>query len=250
MIELSASAVLLDIEGTTSPVSFVYDVLFPYARDNARSFLEKKWDNPTLLLACDLLAKEAGFSDSYIWLNSEERVPAMIDKVLREFNRLMDVDSKSRGVKELQGLIWAEGYETGKLQSKLFDDVPQALASWKASGHIIAIYSSGSSTAQRVFYEHTEFGDLSDYFNGFFDTSCGPKRDASSYKMIASRLNRTPEQMVFISDVCAELDAAASVGFQTLHMVRPGNSEPAGEKHTPLNSFYDLQILIPETINS
>ncbi len=250
MIELSASAVLLDIEGTLSPVSFVYDVLFPFARENARSFLEKNWDSPALLPACDLLAKDAGFSDSYVWLNGLDRVQDMIDRVMSEVNKLMDADSKSRGLKELQGLIWADGYEAGKLQSKLFDDIPQALACWKASKHLIAIYSSGSSTAQRVFFQYTEFGDLTDYFSGFFDTSCGPKREASSYKMIASLLKREPEQVVFISDVIAELDAASSTGMKTLHMVRPGNAEPAGEKHRAANSFYDLQVLVPEEINS
>ena len=250
VIELSASAVLLDIEGTVSPVSFVYDVLFPFARENARSFLQKNWDSPALLPACDLLAEDAGFSDSYVWLNGLERVQDMIDRVMTEVNKLMDADSKSRGLKELQGLIWADGYESGKLQSKLFEDVPQALACWKASGHLIAIYSSGSSTAQRVLFQYTEFGDLTDYFSGFFDTSCGAKRDASSYEMIAARLSRQPEQVVFVSDVLAELDAASSIGMKTLHMVRPGNNDPAGDKHSTVKSFYDVQVLVPEAANS
>lgn len=250
MIETSASAVLLDIEGTVSPVTYVYETLFPYARENARAYLERNWDSPDLIPVCDLLAREAGFSDSYVWLNGLQRINDMIDKVMNEVNRQMDADSKSRGLKELQGLVWADGYESGKLRSQLFEDVPQALACWKASGHLIAIYSSGSSTAQRVFFQHTEFGDLTDYFSGFFDTSSGAKKEASSYKLIAARLNRSPEHIVFISDVTAELDAASNIGMQTIHIVRPGNAEAAGDKHTSVASFYDLQVLVPEAINS
>ena len=246
MIEFTANTVLLDIEGTLSPVSYVYDVLFPFALQNARSYLERCWDDPNTLQACDLMARDAGFASSYDWLDvSESKREDMINKVVAEVERLVAADAKSRGLKELQGFIWAEAYASGKLCSKVFEDVPQALACWKASKLLMAIYSSGSATAQREFFGHTEFGSLVDYFAGFFDTACGPKKEAESYRRITNLLNRNASEMVFMSDIVAELDAAREAGLQTLLLLRPGNAKQTESDHQKIESFYDLRILQP-----
>jgi 2,3-diketo-5-methylthio-1-phosphopentane phosphatase len=246
VIEFTANTILLDIEGTLAPVSYVYDVLFPYALENARSYLERCWDDPNTLQACDLMALDAGFTSSYDWLDVAETKRAdMISKVVAELERLAASDAKSRGLKELQGIIWAEAYASGKLCSKVFEDVPQALACWKASKMLMAIYSSGSATAQREFFGHTEYGSLTDYFAGFFDTSCGPKRDAESYKRIIKLLNRNAAETIFMSDIVAELDAAREAGLQTLLLLRPGNAPQPESDHQKLETFYDLRILQP-----
>lgn len=246
MIELEGKAVLLDIEGTTSSTTYVYDVLFPFARENARSYLERCWDDKNTLEACDLIAKEIGFDSSYDWLHGEEKRSDMIDKVMLEVEKLMSKDSKSKGLKELQGFIWAEAYSSGLLCSQVFVDVPQALACWKATGLLMAIYSSGSATAQRVFFRHTEFGDLSDYFAGFFDTSCGPKKESDSYARIAKLLNHSPNEIIFFSDTVDELNAASKAGMQTVLLLRPDNAQQAESEHQTIPSFYDIRILQPQ----
>ena len=245
MIELEAKAVLLDIEGTTSSTKYVYDVLFPFARQNARSYLERCWDEKNTLEACDLIAKEIGFDSSYEWLHGEEKRSDMIDKVMVAVEKLMDDDSKSTGLKELQGFIWAEAYSSGLLCSQVFVDVPQALACWKATGLLMAIYSSGSATAQRVFFRHTEFGDLSDYFAGFFDTSCGAKKESTSYARIANLLSYKPEEIVFFSDSVDELNAAMQAKMQTVLLLRPDNAEQPGSDHPSIPTFYDIRIQQP-----
>lgn len=249
MIEIQANAVLLDIEGTTSPIGYVYDVLFPFAKNNVKSYLERCWEHPDTLAACDLLAKDAGFQSSYDWLSNEPTRESMVEKVLVEVYRQMEADLKTQGLKALQGFIWAEGYESGLLQSKLFEDVPQALACWQATGLTMAIYSSGSATAQRAFYAHTEFGDLSDYFGGFFDTSCGPKREAASYTRIAKLLDKEASGIVFFSDAVEELDAAKQAGFQTVFVSRPENPEQPNSSHPSIPTFYDIRIMQPETVS-
>lgn len=243
MIEIAAKTVLLDIEGTVSPISYVHDVLFPFARKNTRSYLERCWENTNTLEACDLLAREAGFESSFHWLQNEEKQSDMIDKVMELVNRLMDEDSKTIGLKALQGFVWAEAYGSGLLRSQVFVDLPQALASWKATGLTIAIYSSGSATAQRDFFTHTEYGDLSDYFAAYFDTSCGPKKESQSYSRIAKILSQEVGDMVFFSDTLAELEAAKEAGLNTVLMKREGNAEENKNGHLELASFYDLRII-------
>lgn len=243
MIEIEAKAVLLDVEGTTSATSYVHDVLFPFARDNARSYLERCWDDQNTLEACDLIAKEAGHGSSYDWLYHIEKRSEQIDMVMDEINKLMEQDSKSKGLKELQGFIWAEAYSSGLLCSQVFVDVPQALACWRATKLLMAIYSSGSATAQRVFFRHTEFGDLSDYFSGFFDTSCGPKKEKDSYIRIAKLLNQETKDVVFFSDLVDELDAARDAGMQTVLLLRPDNAKQAESTHKSIPSFYDVRVV-------
>lgn len=242
MIKINASVVLLDIEGTTSAISYVHEVLFPYAKQNARSFLERNWDQRDTLAACDQMARDAKYASSYDWLNQLNTREQMIDTVIGNFNELMDADVKATGLKELQGLIWAEAYEAGQLQSKVFEDVPKALSEWQNDNILLAIYSSGSSIAQRVFFANTEHGDLSHFFCGFFDTSSGGKQDAESYHKIAKLLNKSTGEIAFFSDIVAELDAAKSAGMQSVLMQRPGNKAQPASTHQTISSFDQVKI--------
>ena len=249
MIEIRANTVLLDIEGAISSYTYIHEVLFPFAVNNARSYLERCWDNVETLTACDSMAREAGFKSSYEWLNPGEiKRQDMIDTVLSEIERLTKADSHSNGLKELQSFIWAEAYATGRLCSQVFDDVPQALACWKAAKILMAVFASRINTAQREFMEHTEYGSLVDYFAGFFDLSCGSMTDPSSYDRIARLLNRQASEIVFVSDPLPRLEAAHSAGMQTLRLLRPGSVQQKQSIHTCAPSLYDVRILPQESL--
>jgi enolase-phosphatase E1 len=228
---------LLDVEGTTSAVSFVYDVLFPYARGQAETFLREHWTHAPLKRALELMAQDAGQPSLGAWvdLNSPATAQATI---LAEVHRLMDADVKATGLKELQGLIWTIGYKSGQLKSHVFDDLPPALMRWTANDLDVRIYSSGSITAQKLFFAHTEHGNLLPFLSGHYDTTTGPKREAGSYHKIAADFNLPPEQILFLSDVVEELDAAHSAGLQTCLIERPGNAvAPAGHTHATSTTF-------------
>jgi 2,3-diketo-5-methylthio-1-phosphopentane phosphatase len=249
VIELTATGVLLGIEGTLSPHAFLVDILMPFAVGNARSYLERCWDDVETLTACDLLARDAGYESSYDWLNvAETKREDMIEKVIIELDRLTSEKLETPGLKELQGFIWAEAYASGRLSSQVFEDVPQALACWKAGRILVSIYASRNAPAQREFFGHTEYGNLIDYFAGFFDSSTGPMTDPASYGRIARRLGIKEPDIVFVSDVLAELDAAGRAGLQTLTLTRPGNVSKNGLPHQSVPSFYDVRILQPENV--
>jgi enolase-phosphatase E1 len=233
-------AVLLDIEGTTSSVRFVYEVLFPFARDRAGDYLKNHWNEAETQHACELIARDAGAGSLAAWSGIVSEDGAR-EKVVAEVHRLMDGDVKATGLKELQGLIWRDGYLSGQLCSHVYDDVLPALERWTKAGLEIRIYSSGSVTAQKLFFGHTIKGDLLSYFRGHYDTTTGPKKEAASYRAIAEDMGLAPGQILFCSDVLAELDAAAAAGLQTTLVVRPGNAAVAEtHSHPVVNSFDDL----------
>ncbi|MBY0549206.1 MAG: acireductone synthase [Candidatus Obscuribacterales bacterium] len=238
---MNIRGVLLDIEGTVSPVSFVYDVLFPFARNNAESFLGRTAETVETKHALQLMAKDAGFSTLEEW-SAAAPEKSQLEVALEEVNRLMDNDIKATGLKELQGLIWAEGYASGVLNSVVFDDVPVALSDWKKEGCSIRIYSSGSATAQKVFFENTIFGNLCCFLSGYYDTTLGAKREATSYERIADAFGLPAREIVFLSDVPAELDAAKAAGMQTRLVVRKGNASAGEHQHAILHSFLDFEI--------
>jgi enolase-phosphatase E1 len=236
----STRGILLDIEGTVSPVSYVYDVLFPFARKNSQDYLNRKWSEASTRRALDLMAIDTGAGDWSDWLGTTRSREESIQIVLSEIDRLMDGDVKATGLKELQGLIWFEGFTTGKLLSKLFSDVPPALQHWKESGADVRIYSSGSVTAQENFFKYTEDGDMTPYLNGFYDTTTGPKRDSISYSEITKDFAMPAGDITFFSDIPEELDAARSAGMQATLVVRPGN-KPVDRKDYPvIESFASL----------
>lgn len=235
MITVRASAILLDIEGTTSSVRFVYDVLFPYARQHVLAFLRRHLDEQPVRTACESIVQESQADDLPRDLTPEN--------VCEHVYRLMDRDAKTTGLKELQGMIWRDGFESGELKAHVYDDVVPALEGWRKAGKKICIYSSGSIAAQKLFFGHTIQGDLLEFFSGHFDTTTGPKKVATSYAAIAEAMKTPPGQIVFVSDVPAELDAARAAGLQTVLSLRPENppvENPAG--HPSIRSFSELMI--------
>lgn len=229
------SAILLDIEGTTTPISFVYDVLFPYAREHLDEYCARADKDEAVAAAISQLREEASV---------ESRVSG---KEMPDFGNgapfaryLMDMDRKSTGLKMLQGLIWEKGYAEGSLKSEVFDDVPVALKKWREAGIRLRIFSSGSVLAQKLLFGHTKFGDLLEHFEGYHDTTTGPKRVADSYRAIAGAFGLPESEILFLSDVVEELDAAAQAGMKTGLMVRPGNKEADPGVHPVHKSFQEL----------
>jgi enolase-phosphatase E1 len=228
-------AVLLDIEGTTTSISFVYDVLFPYAAARLDACLEKSCAraDPAPELA-EALARLRGERDQ-----ERDREEPLADYA----RRLMAEDRKSTGLKMLQGVIWEEGYRSGELRGHLFPDVPGSLAAWRAAGLRLRIFSSGSVRAQKLLFGHTEHGDLTPLFEGFHDTTTGPKREAASYAAIAASYGTQAGSILFLSDVREELDAAAEAGMRTGMLVRPGNRPAEPGAHAVYRSFSEIPPL-------
>lgn len=227
---MTIRGILLDIEGTTSSVRFVYDVLFPYAKTHAAEFLDRRWGTPEVAAACELICQNAG------WCSFD------MAAILKEVDRLMAADAKATGLKALQGLIWEEGYARGELKSHVYPDVPPALEKWTTAGLDVRIYSSGSVAAQKSFFKNTELGDLLGFFRGHYDTTTGGKREAPSYTRIASDMGLSPGQVLFLSDVPAELDAAALAGMRTGLLIRPGNAPVGDGPHARYMTFEQIPV--------
>ena len=242
-------AVLLDIEGTTTPIAFVHDVLFPYARTHVRAFLAAEWHTDDVREATRRLivehAQDAVHADSPPPLAAHGDAAAR-DSLARYVEWLMDRDRKSPGLKLLQGLIWEEGYRAGTLHGHIFPDVANAFRRWHAAGLALAIYSSGSELAQRRLFESTAEGDLTAFIAAYFDTSVGPKKAADSYAHICTRLQVNPGAVLFLSDVVGELEAASAAGLQVALVVRPGNQpQPEGHRYERIHSFDDVGAAAP-----
>jgi enolase-phosphatase E1 len=235
--------VLLDIEGTTTPIAFVYDVLFPYARKHLTAFLNAHATDH------DVQSDINGFIEE----NARDAAQGLAPPAIQDQHKagaivsvaayaewLMDQDRKSTPLKSLQGRIWEAGYKAGELNSQVFADVPPAFARWRDERRDICIYSSGSVLAQKLLFSHTEAGDLTRFIRDYFDTNTGAKREAGSYRRIAASLNCAPSAILFISDVTAELDAAREAGLQTLLCVRPGNPSQPPSPHRQITTFDDI----------
>ena len=197
---------LLDIEGTTTPIAFVTDTLFPYARARLVSFLSRE-----------------GRADEASAFLAE-----------------MDRDSKSTELKAVQGRIWEDGYRSGELTGTVFGDVPRAFARWQSAGTSIAIFSSGSVLAQQWLFRRSSAGDLTPFIAQYFDTEVGPKRDPASYARIAATVALPPSSITFVSDVVGELDAARAAGMQTIMSLRPGNHPQPPHDHRVVHSFDEI----------
>jgi enolase-phosphatase E1 len=239
-------AVIVDIEGTTTPIAFVTEVLFPYARRHLRSHLEEHAGHADYTSLMNALQDEHSLAS-----RNAERVPAWQDhppdarlsSVTAFVEWLMDRDRKSTALKELQGRIWQEGYQRGTLVGSLFPDVRAAFERWHAQRVAIAIFSSGSVLAQQLLFRYSSDGDLTGYVSGYFDTRIGPKSDPDSYRRIASAIRVTPESCMFLSDVTRELDAASAAGMQVQLVVRAGNAPLSTPHHFPIiRSFEDVVI--------
>lgn len=245
---------LLDIEGTTCPVSFVSEVLFPYAREQLFPYLNQYQNKDFIqkLLAevhaawkkdrtpeAKTLAKRLNRADH----NTESSIsdPGLSpEEACLYLNLLIKEDRKLTALKDIQGLIWEEGYQKNILIAPLFADVPPALKRWHQRGIELAVYSSGSVHAQKLLYAHTNAGDLSPLFSHWFDTHTGAKTQQESYKTIATLLQAEPEEILFVSDSPAELTAAHSAGMISIFSCRPGNPHQQAEGYQKIKTFADL----------
>ena len=221
--------ILTDIEGTTSSISFVKNVLFPYAREALPAFVREHGHEPEVRRWLDAVAVDAG--------------GICQDAVLVEtLQGWIDADRKHTALKALQGLIWQQGYQDGDYAAHMYPDAPDALRAWHAAGHPLYVYSSGSVAAQKLFFGFSEAGDLTPLVSGWFDTEIGGKREADSYRRIAQAIGRAPSDIVFLSDVVEELDAAREAGIATVLLDRiedypsPRNGD-ATHGHTRVTSF-------------
>jgi len=197
-------AIVTDIEGTTSSISFVKNVLFPHARRALPAFVRAHGKDPEVRRWLDAVATEIAAS-------------ACDDAVIAEtLQGWVDEDRKHTALKALQGMIWEAGYQHGDYRAHLYPDVAPALHAWHAQGIALYVYSSGSVAAQKLFFGHSEAGDLTALFRGHFDTEIGHKREAASYQRIAQSIELPPGDILFLSDVVAELDAARAAGFATV----------------------------------
>jgi enolase-phosphatase E1 len=232
-------AVLTDIEGTTTSISFVYDILFPYAAARLDDYCGRPEPEPELAAALSRLRQEYDAEGT----QGAGLPPLGNGANIAEYaRRLMAEDRKSTGLKLLQGVIWEEGYLSGTIQGHVFPDVPEALASWRAAGYRLRVFSSGSVHAQELLFGHTAYGDLTPLFEGFHDTTTGPKREASAYVAIAAAYGLPAGEILYLSDVREELDAAAAAGMRTGLLVRPGNrpAEPGG--HAVYGDFAAVKL--------
>ena len=218
-------AVLLDVEGTTTPLAFVREVLFPYARARLPALLRERAGEPAVAAALAEVAEVAPGRDA-----------------LGVLLGWMDTDAKAGPLKALQGIAWREGYESGALRGLVYPDVAPALRRWAAAGVALYVYSSGSVEAQRLIFGHSEAGDLSGLFSGFFDTRVGGKREAASYRAIVARLGVAAGEVLFLSDVAEELDAAAAAGLQTCQVVRAEDATEASGRHPAAEEFGAVRL--------
>jgi len=234
-------AILLDIEGTITPISFVHDVLFPYARTQVKQYLAQHYEATETIADLSLLREEHAVDlqqDREPPPLAEAPVDIAIDSFVGYIFWLMDRDRKSRGLKSLQGKIWEHGYADGSLTAPLFADVLPAIEEMRRAGLKIAIFSSGSVLAQKLLFAHTNAGDVSKLIDRYFDTTTGAKTESSSYRQIAVALDLNPPTVLFISDVVAELDAAAVAGMRTILCIRPGNATQTHDgPHKVIDSF-------------
>ncbi len=221
-------AIVTDIEGTTSSISFVKDVLFPYARANLAGFIRSRAGDLQVKPLLEDVCRELGESLS-------------IEQIISQFIEWLDEDKKVTPLKSLQGLIWEAGYRQGDFKGHVYPDAAAKLKAWKTGSLSLYIYSSGSVYAQKLLFAHTEYGDLTPLFSGYFDTHIGGKKDRSSYLEIAGQLAIPAHQLLFLSDIKEELDAAKTAGFETIWLIRDGAPDPEAE-HRQVSSFDQISF--------
>ena len=238
------SHILLDIEGTTCPTSFVTETLFPYAQSALKNFLERHKDDPSISRLINDAEGE--------WMRDQDAESATLRhqsekidqpkhlKVEAYLQLLMSLDRKSTALKDIQGKIWKEGYTAGKVTSDLFEDAYEGLKRWHKKGFELGIYSSGSIEAQHLLYKYTRRGDIENLFSHWFDTHIGNKKKQLSYTAIASAMACKPQQILFISDNSDECDAAKSAGLHTLYSLREGNPQQEAGDHPIISNLEDV----------
>ncbi|XP_074575025.1 putative bifunctional methylthioribulose-1-phosphate dehydratase/enolase-phosphatase E1 [Curcuma longa] len=244
----SRHCIVLDIEGTTTPITFVTDVLFPYARDNVRKHLSSTYDSDETKDDIKLLRAQVeedlkqGLFGSVPIPPDDALKEKVIDSLVDNVESMIKSDRKITSLKQLQGHIWRTGFEHKELQGVVYDDVPEALKKWHESGIKVYIYSSGSREAQRLLFANTPYGDLRMYLSGFFDTTVGNKRESHSYSEISLSVGvDKPSQILFVTDVYQEAVAAKAAGLDVLISVRPGNAVlPENHGFKTIRSFAEI----------
>ncbi|MBE5251153.1 MAG: acireductone synthase [Enterobacterales bacterium endosymbiont of Blomia tropicalis] len=224
-------AIVTDIEGTTSDIRFVHNILFPYARQHLATFIRDHQDNAHVNAALDAVRAEV------------DQPNADREALIAILFSFMDQDRKSTGLKALQGMIWRDGYVNGNFTGHLYPDVAPALTAWQQQGLKLYVYSSGSVAAQKLLFGYSDEGDITGLFSGYFDTHVGAKRDVASYRTIAAEIGLPVEQLLFLSDIHQELDAAAAAGWQTLQLIRDDADNES--RHRQVNNFSQIN---PESI--
>ncbi len=226
---MTPRGILLDIEGTTTPIAFVYNVLFPFARQRMADYLTH---GSVADLTLEYDADVRSGNNPPAWSGGPEGYVSW----------LMDQDRKSTALKRIQGEIWFEGYKAGELHGEVFPEVPDVLRKWHEDGIDVRIFSSGSVLAQRLLFSSTEHGDLTKYLRGYFDTTTGPKTEPESYSRIADAFGLPDGGILFISDVTTELDAATKAGMQTALCIRPGNHPQPPHNHRTITTLLDVPL--------
>ena len=241
---------LLDIEGTTCPVSFVSEVLFPFAKQELSNYIKQHWNENTHNKPIQEAKKE--------WLDDQSSESVRIKKQLSQgeiqeidgliqyLKHLISIDKKSTALKDLQGKIWEYGYNNGELKSVLYQETAECLRQWHEQGLTLSVYSSGSIHAQQLLYRHSSSGNLESLFSHWFDTHTGPKKSSESYTKIAKHLNTPPNNIWFVSDNGAECDAAQAAGMHTLFSLRNGNPDRDPKDHKVIKSLLEVSAVLAD----
>ncbi|KAJ1655208.1 enolase-phosphatase E1 [Dispira simplex] len=245
-------AVVLDIEGTTIPITFVHQVLFPYVLEHVQKFLETHWEDPTCQSYVAGLANQStedirqGLMDTPAIVNlTDSAIPQAekIETVVTNIRYQMQQDRKIKALKDFQGYMWKDGYYSGDLKATVYEDVVDALHTWHERGTPVYIYSSGSVPAQKLLFGYSDRGDLTHYLHGYYDTSVGSKLAPESYQAIARSIGQEPANILFVSDNPKEIQAANATGMQAVISLRPGNTpitDDVLQKYMSVTSFASL----------
>jgi enolase-phosphatase E1 len=229
-VKYRARAALLDIEGTAGSIAFVRDVLFPYAAQRLDAYVEAHAHDPAVREILDGTAEESGAPRDDL------------GALLAALHDWSDRDVKVTPLKQLQGLIWVQGFESAGIRGHLYDDAIDAIRRFHDAGVALYIYSSGSVPAQKLLFGHSVAGDLLPYFSGFYDTTAGSKREAASYERILRDIGAAPNETIFFSDNEAELDAALDAGIQTVQLARPQDGTTPATRHASVESFSQIEV--------
>ncbi|XP_075785589.1 enolase-phosphatase E1 isoform X1 [Pelodiscus sinensis] len=243
-VPAEVAAVLLDIEGTTTPISYVQDTLFPYIKHNVKEYLRAHWEEEECQQDVSLLRKQAEEDSSLDGIvpipletgNGEDEVEQVIQAVVDNVHWQMSHDRKTTALKQLQGHIWRAAYTTGRMKGEVFEDVVPAIKKWKEAGMKVYIYSSGSVEAQKLLFGYSTEGDILELFDGHFDTKIGHKVESESYRRIATSLGYSTNNILFLTDVTREASAAEEADMHVAVVVRPGNAGLTDDE----KSYYSL----------
>ncbi|MDP4530282.1 acireductone synthase [Alkalimonas delamerensis] len=220
-------ALVTDIEGTTTRISFVTEVLFPYAAEQLPEFIRQRSEQAEVAMQLKAVRQLM------------KQPEASLDAIIAQLQAWIAADEKITPLKALQGMIWRLGYQQGHFTGHLYPDAAEQLKAWQAKGVQLFVYSSGSVEAQQLLFRHSDFGDLTPLFSGYFDTRIGGKKEISSYAAILQHLQFPPSQVLFVSDVVAELDAASKLGIATTQLIRDGQ---APGTHPVARDFYQIEV--------